>query len=386
MLGLRWDTMSSARIPVVDIETLAQFDEHLAATPSLHGCVIQSVDLANRRDALAAVPVSGAIFLGCPMPRRIEDELTNRGGLVFPRLPHLPFNPYRANLYSATELYDGLDGDAAHGGGYAKTLDGRVYAWYTAQGASPALPASLAMALHDQAISDALNDIFGGIEPRKLVSVMGGHSARRGDDDYRRGAQLGANLARGGFVVMTGGGPGLMEAVNLGARLAGSPDAVDDALGRLAAVPDTTDVAAWAEAGLDIAAACPPAGPSFGIPTWFYGHEPPNVFPTHIAKYFSNAQREDILLNRAQGGIVILPGAAGTVQEIFQCATRDFYAPTASLITPVVLVGRDYWTRQLPAWPLLRALGQGRAMGDRIALVDTVDEVTATLASEWKSV
>lgn len=360
--------MSSARIPVVEIETLAQLDEHLAAAASLHGCVVQSVDLADRRDALAAVPVSGAIFLGCPMPRRVEDELTDRGGLVFPQLPHLPFNPYRADLYSGPELYDGIDG------GYAKTFDGRVYAWYSAHGASPALPAGLAMALHDQAVSDALDQALAGIDPRRLVSVMGGHAVGRGDSGYRRGAQLGAALATGGFTVMTGGGPGLMEAVNLGARLADAPDAMNGALDRLAAAPDTTNIAAWVIAALAVAAACPPTSPSFGIPTWFYGHEPPNVFPAHIAKYFSNALREDVLLNRAEGGIVILPGAAGTVQEIFQCATRDYYAPTAGLVAPVVLVGRQYWTAELPAWPLLRALGENRAMGERIALVDTVAE------------
>ena len=73
------------------------------------------------------------------------------------------------------------------------------------------------------------------------------------------------------------------------------------------------------------------AGRSLSIPTWFYGHEPTNVFATDIAKYFSNALREDTLLNRCRGGVVYLPGQAGTVQEIFQAVTENFYAADASL-------------------------------------------------------
>ena len=65
---------------------------------------------------------------------------------------------------------------------------------------------------------------------------------------------------------------------------------------------------------------------SIGIPTWFYGHEPPNVFCDGIAKFFSNALREDGLLARSTEGIVVLPGAAGTAQEVFQAVTPLYYA------------------------------------------------------------
>ena len=68
------------------------------------------------------------------------------------------------------------------------------------------------------------------------------------------------------------------------------------------------------------------AGRSLSIPTWFYGHEPSNLFATGIAKYFANALREDTLLHRCRGGIVYLAGQAGTVQEIFQAVTENFYA------------------------------------------------------------
>ena len=101
------------------------------------------------------------------------------------------------------------------------------------------------------------------------------------------------------------------------------------------------------------------AGASLSIPTWFYGHEPTNLFATGIAKYFTNALREDTLLHRCRGGIVYLPGQAGTVQEIFQAVTENFYAADRSQIAPMVLVGVDYWTETLPAWPLLQRLGAG---------------------------
>jgi len=114
-------------------------------------------------------------------------------------------------------------------------------------------------------------------------------------------------------------------------------------------------------------------GDTLGIPTWFYGHEPPNVFATAIAKYFRNATREAILLQVCDAGIVFLPGAAGTVQEVFQDACENFYAAPES-VAPMVLVGTAYWTETLPAWPLLQALSKGRPMEGHIHLVDTVDD------------
>ena len=114
------------------------------------------------------------------------------------------------------------------------------------------------------------------------------------------------------------------------------------------------------------------------MPTWHYGHEPPNPFATHIAKYFANAPREAVLLEACSAGIVFLPGAGGTVQEIFQDACENYYADESSM-APMVLVGRHHWTEELPAWPLLRALARGRAMEDHIHLVDTVEEAVAEL-------
>lgn len=85
-------------------------------------------------------------------------------------------------------------------------------------------------------------------------------------------------------------------------------------------------------------------------------------------------------MQRCNAGIVFLPGAAGTVQEVFQDACENFYAD-APTVAPMVLVGVEHWTERMPAWPLLRALATGRAMAPHVALVDSVDEAVAIVGS-----
>ena len=170
--------------------------------------------------------------------------------------------------------------------------------------------------------------------------------------------------------------------------LAPTPDALADALEALLAVPSfRPDVRAWAALALDVRErlGVPPAGAaprSIGIPTWFYGHEPPNVFCDGIAKFFSNAIREDGLLARCIAGVVVLEGAADTVQEVFQAATRLYYGvePTDGAPLPqLVLVGRRHWSETVPVWPALTALAAGRPMAERVHLVDDVSEAAAVL-------
>jgi predicted Rossmann-fold nucleotide-binding protein len=153
---------------------------------------------------------------------------------------------------------------------------------------------------------------------------------------------------------------------------------LDEAIGLLAAVPTyRTGVAAWAEAALEVRARWTGTD-SLGVPTWFYGHEPPNPMASHIAKYFKNAIREDILLHLCDAGIVFLPGRAGTVQEVFQDACENYYADDDE-VAPMVLVGTEHWTRELPAWPLLEALARDRTMARRVHLVDDVADAVALL-------
>jgi len=206
---------------------------------------------------------------------------------------------------------------------------------------------------------------------------MGGHALRRGQPAYRAAVRLGHRLA-GTYTIATGGGPGAMEAAALGAWLR-DESAIEPALEVLARVPGyRPDVGSWAEAGFAVRDQWPDGRDSLGIPTWHYGHEPPNVFATAIAKYFRNATREAILLSVSDAGIVFLPGVGGTVQEIFQDACENYYADESS-VAPMILVGEDYWTREVPAWALLRALARGRPMERHVHLVDALQEAVELL-------
>jgi predicted Rossmann-fold nucleotide-binding protein len=215
------------------------------------------------------------------------------------------------------------------------------------------------------------------------VTVFGSARIPESSADYAEAREVGRRLAEAGFAVVTGGGPGAMEAANLGAYLAAADDgALDGAIQTLSATasfrPSVTD---WAKAAFAVRARHPEGVDSTGIPTWFYGHEPSNAFATAIAKYFQNSVREDTLLRRCDAGIVFLPGAAGTVQEIFQDGCENFYADAAT-VASMVLVGRTYWTEQVPAWPLLTALARDRPMGGEVHLVDDAAEAVAALADQ----
>jgi predicted Rossmann-fold nucleotide-binding protein len=371
---------------VREIESLPALRALLRTNAPLSGLRLQDLDLTGHEDALLArSDVAGLVVLGGRISPALDAHLRSHGALVFPTDPQAPVNPYRSTLYQPRELYAGL---AEHG--YEGTPDARAYRWSRDAEDQRDAFVTLLRAIHDDSVTDALDEFIGG-EP--TVGVMGGHALARGTERYTGAALLGHRLATAGLTVVTGGGPGAMEATNLGAL---APDEVSmrAALGRLAEVPTfVPDSGAWAGLALAVhdelvrAPATPGAegpegaagtavwarGRSIGIPTWIYGHEPPNGFCDGIAKYFSNALREDGLLARSTAGLVVLEGAAGTVQEIFQAATPLYYSREGTSLPVVVLVGRQHWTEQVPVWPALTALASGRAMADHLHLVDSVD-------------
>ncbi|MEE2527507.1 Rossmann fold nucleotide-binding protein [Pseudarthrobacter sp. J75] len=363
----------------LDVESLAHFDGLLAERAgSAHGWHVQSLDLRGRSASLEELDVQGAVFLGCSFDPGVEDRLRRKGALLFPKLEGIPFDAYRGRLYAPQELYAGLDSRP-----YEELPDALIYQWSIQPGQRHKLTATLAAALHDHAIGDALDEFLeqGRQAGGSFVGVMGGHAAQRGTPEYAAAAMLGRKLALAGRTVATGGGPGAMEAANLGAYLSGTtPAETESALASLASVPGfRPSVSAWAREAAAVVERYPDGTPSVGIPTWFYGHEPPNYFATHIAKYFANAVREAVLLELCDGGIVFLPGAAGTVQEIFQDACENYYGAVQT-VTPMVLVGREYWTSKYPAWPLVERLAAGRPMERKVFLVDTVDEAVELLS------
>ncbi|WP_114906142.1 LOG family protein [Ornithinimicrobium murale] len=362
---------------VHEISELATLEALLRAGADLHGSRLQGLDLTAYEEALLArEDLSGLVVLGGVLTPALELHLRRQGAIIFPAAPQAPVRAYRGSLYTPDELYDGL---REHG--YDATTDARAYRWLQDAAVRHDAYVTVLRAIHDDAMADALVDV---VSERRVVGVMGGHALARGTEHFAAAAHLGFALAEAGYAVATGGGPGAMEAANLGAWCR-TEDQLAPALQTLAAVPHFAEgIGPWAQVALDVVHAAhgtePAPGPlrSLGIPTWHYGHEPPNVFGDQIAKFFSNALREDLLLHHSSSGLVVLPGAAGTVQEIFQMATRQYYEVDGR-VPPVVLVGHRHWTEHLPVYPLLTALGRDRPMAGRVHLVDTVEEAAALL-------
>ena len=358
---------------IVDIDSIDEFDAVVASArpgSTMDGWRVRRLDLSGRTDALKRFEPAGSLFLGCTVSTAALVHLETGGALVFPDVPESPVDEYRGSLYSADELYAGL-----RDRGYQATPDAEVYAW--SQRFIGESTDVVVRALHDAAIDTALTaDLAARDAP--AVGVMGGHGVVRGSDGFADAARLGQQLAGAGFVVATGGGPGAMEAANLGAYVASAPGAeLDEVLAIVTAVPSfKPSIGDWAIAAMDVRDRWPGGDGGLGVPTWFYGHEPPNVFAGGIAKFFQNSVREATLLNRCDGGVVFLPGAAGTVQEIFQDACENYYAEP-ELVAPMVLVGRHHWTQTVPAWPLLEALAGARGFRHAVGLVESIDDAVA---------
>lgn len=357
-----------------EIHSADELSAHLDSGKGLACVRLQDVDLTGPvadRVLAGTEALDSLVVLGGQVPPSVADRLRARGAILFPNDPSLPFDAYRSHLYRADDLYAHLDG------GYASTPDARTYAWSRERHLMHDAYASAMRALHDESMRDALQEALDGT---RTVGIMGGHAMPRTSAGYREIAHLAHDLAESGRCVLTGGGPGAMEAANLGA--AARTGDLDAALDTVAAVDSfRPSIDAWARTAFAARDLLGAEGDvrSVGIPTWFYGHEPPNAFGDVIAKFFSNAVREDLLLSAVTDAIVVLEGAAGTVQEIFQCVTPMYYAPAGTPLPELVLVGRAQWTRTVPVWDALTALGAGRALGEHLHLVDDASEALAVV-------
>lgn len=290
-------------------------------------------------------------------------------------MPRFPFSfvPLRQRLYSREELFGGFDTTDLQS--YAATSDFAIYRDYVVSGkyAPSEYFVTMMQALHDNAITQALAEYFRGIEA-KVVGVMGGYNLPRNCEPYRNVVYLSRELTARQFTMISGGGPGAMEATHLGALLAAADDGeVQKALRLLeqhAKMPDLTQIVgadgapnkdvvaaahAWFRPAFEIAVATCEPGASVAIPTWLYGHEPTSPFATSIAKYFENSIREDGLLAVATHGVIYVEGRAGTLQEIFQDAAQNYYR-TFGAFSPMVFLGSEYWTKTIPAVAVLQSL------------------------------
>lgn len=340
-------------------------------------CAFKDVNLTAETDMALKHRYENCLFLGCTLPDGFGQRTVNC--TVFPHIEGNTFDPFRSRLYTAETLYEGYrrgDPDS-----YARCYDAVVYRQYLSEGKQPGnLKVTLLRALHDYSISENLHRMLTHYDPISLVGVMGGHGILRTDDQYEQVARISKQLTEQGCIMISGGGPGAMEATHLGAWMAGrTEEEFAEALALMQTAPCFKD-RLWLDTAMQVHDRFPQRDYiSIGIPTWLYGHEPATPLATCIAKYFDNSIREDGILTLAAGGIIFTPGSAGTLQEIFQEAVQNHYL-SFGFASPMCFLGRDFWTREVPIYPFIeKMLERGRYMNLLLSLTDSTEEVVQTI-------
>lgn len=296
-------------------------------------------------------------------------------------LKSVPFDVSRTQLYSAQELY----GDFTPGepGQLDNCLDTQVYRHYLSKGKQTNdIKESMARTLHDHGVYVALGEFFRCHNYLKCIGVMGGHAMLRTDAKFRQIVFLTKQLTEQGFCMLSGGGPGAMEATHLGAWMAGrNENEVEDTLRILSASPSFRDPS-WLSTAFEVINKYPQTRyESLGIPTWLYGHEPSTPFATHIAKFFENSIRENHILTLPFGGIIYTPGSAGTMHEIFRDAEQNHYL-SYGFSSPMIFLGTKFWTEEIPVYPLLLKLSErGKYKNLSLTLTDEPEEIIGQLLS-----
>jgi predicted Rossmann-fold nucleotide-binding protein len=273
-------------------------------------------------------------------------------------------------LYTRDDLMQGWHPGADH----SATLDGRIYDYVKANGGrAPGVEEGLAQRTHDHFIDVALAD-FLAQTGRPVVGIMGGSSTVAADPNYRRIVQLTASLTQRGYLVVGGGGLGIMEAANLGAYLADRSDTDrDDAVAALADAPPHEDRAGYMRVADAIRERFAPGGTSLAIPTWVIAGEPISQFASHIAKYFSNSIREDGMLAVATAGIVFAPGGAGTMQEIFQDAAQN--ANRTFGRSPMAFLDTHHYRAETGLYPALERQATRLGFADLLSISDEPEQI-----------
>ena len=291
----------------------------------------------------------------------------------------MPFDIFREQLYSAESLYKGYQPGKPLS--FRECYDQQVYQHYLKAGKSATeIKETLARTLHDHSMTNAMNDFLAQFDEKQVVGIMGGHGLLRNEEAYRQVVMVSKTLAENDCLMVSGGGPGAMEATHLGAWMAGrTEEETNDALAMLQEAPSYKDIR-WLDTALQVMEKYPQKKyVSLGVPTWLYGHEPATPFATHIAKYFDNSIREDSILTIAKGGIIYSPGSAGTMQEIFQEAVQNHYL-SFGYASPMIFMNKQYWTEEMPVYRLMQHLvDKGKYKNLLMTLTDSLDEIIKVL-------
>lgn len=352
------------------------YKEFLNSGYGLSNCTIQNIDFTSHQINWDTLELDNTVFLGCSLSQEDTINIIKKGGYIFPKNDKLPYNPYRDKLYTWQELYKETSPTVS--------IDLEIYNRFEKTKYDPTMMESLWQRIHDHSIDDALRDFLKpnakGEYKIKSIGIMGGHSTNRDNPYFKKVARTAQLLAQNGYLVMSGGGPGTMEAANLGAYMKDySENDLYDAIDHMKTAPHYTHTG-FNERAIEVLSKYPNGNESLAIPTWFYGHEPSNVFASHIAKYFSNSIREDTLLAISIHGILFAPGSAGTTQEIFMDAAQNHYT-TFEYISPMIFMGKKRYTEDTQLFQTIQDLSKDKPYGKMVKLVEEPNEALEAFLS-----
>ncbi len=167
---------------------------------------------------------------------------------------------------------------------------------------------------------------------RPAVTIFGSARVAESGTDYAAARTVGRLFAEAGWAVVTGGGPGIMEAANRGAQDAG--------------------------------------GLSVGFNIELAHEQGPNPY-LDISLTFNHFYARKTMFVKAAEGFVIFPGGFGTLDELFESLT--LIQTGKVLHFPVVLFDRDYWDG-LAGWTRERVLAEGKVSPDDLELLHQSDD------------
>jgi uncharacterized protein (TIGR00730 family) len=170
----------------------------------------------------------------------------------------------------------------------------------------------------------------------KAVSIFGSARTRPDDPHYTQARELARRLGHEGFAIITGGGPGIMEAANLGARDAGVPS-----VGLGIELPHEQGMNDWVD------------------------------LPLNFHYFFTRK----VMFVRYASAFIVFPGGFGTMDELFEAATLRQTEKIRYF--PIVLFDSDYWGG-LVDWLRDRMVAEGYISPedvDTLAVCDDFDRV-----------